>query len=331
MSRALSVAVARNAMATRFEIVLHGSNLAALRAAGEEALDEIERLDAQLSPYRPTSEIAHLNARAAFEPIRVEPGLFRLLERAQQLSAETGGAFDITIAPLMRCWGLQGHPRGEGEAPVSHPAAFLGLSGIGRVPEPGELAEARSNVGMRLVELDLDRFTVRFARPGVRLDLGAIGKGYALERAAELLREAGVSSALLHGGTSTVCALGSPPEAEAWRVAIAGPPGEPASQPLAVAALRDEALSVSAIWGKCFQAAGVTYGHVIDPRTGYPAAAAVLAAVVLPSATETDAFSTALLTVGIAGREGIAGLRRGMRTLVAAPAKNGIFLQENCL
>src|SRR2546422_10259 len=118
------VAVARHAMATRFEIVLHGENEVGLRAAAEEALDEIERLEAQLNLYQPTSEISHINARAAFEPVRVEPSLFRLLQHAQRLSQETEGAFDITVAPLMRCWGF--------------------MRGTGRLPHPAELAEARS-------------------------------------------------------------------------------------------------------------------------------------------------------------------------------------------
>ena len=104
------VTLARHAMATRFEIVLHGDDPVALRAAGEEALEEIERIESQLSLYRNTSEIAHLNARAARGPVRVSPALFRLLEHARQLSAETGGAFDITIAPLVRCWGAQRQP-----------------------------------------------------------------------------------------------------------------------------------------------------------------------------------------------------------------------------
>src|SRR6185295_16394487 len=96
--------LARHAMATRFEIVLPGENFAALRAAGEEALDEVDRLENLLSLYRPTSEVARLNARAAFEPVRVDAELFRLIERAKNLSQETRGLFDLTIAPLMRCW-----------------------------------------------------------------------------------------------------------------------------------------------------------------------------------------------------------------------------------
>ena len=171
-----TITLARDAMNTRFELVLHGDNPTLLRAAGEEALAEIGRIENRLSLFRPATEIARVNAHAAKEPVLVSPEVFALLQRAQRLSAETGGAFDITMAPLLRCWGLLG--RNEG-----------------RVPNADELAAARDTVGMKLVELDAVNRTVRFARPGVMIDLGAIGKGYAIEQATEILREAGVTSA----------------------------------------------------------------------------------------------------------------------------------------
>jgi FAD:protein FMN transferase len=320
-------------MATRFELVLYGEDSSALRAAGEEAVGEIRRLEAQLSPFRPSSEIAHVNARAWHEPVRVTPSLMRLLQHAQQLSAETRGAFDITIGPLMRLWGFRG--------------------GGGRMPRAEELAEARAKVGMEHVQLDTKEFTVRFAREGVTLDLGAIGKGYAIEQAAVLLRAGGVTSALLHGGTSTVYGLGKPPGGEAWLVAVEDPQtkqspptkaagenttgdtwayriltmqdreGRPEREPFATIPLRDESLSLSGIWGRYFEAEGRTLGHIIDPRTGEPASRAVLSAVVLPSATETDALSTALLALGLEGHELIAGLRPGMKTLVVSESGEG--------
>jgi thiamine biosynthesis lipoprotein len=305
----LPVTVACHAMATRFEIVLYGENPVALRAAGEEALQRIDQLEDQLSLFRTGSEISYLNARAAKSPVRVTPGLFALLHQAQKLSAESRGAFDITVAPLVRCWGFMG--------------------GVGRFPAPAEVAEARTKVGMGLVQLNSADFTVQFAREGVMLDLGAIGKGYAVEQAVEVLREAGVTSALIHGGTSTVQALGPPPGEEFWKIAIETPVTKPDVPPslLATVPLKEEAMSVSGLVGNSFQAKGRTYGHIIDPRTGEPAIGTVLAAVVLPSATETDALSTALLTVGAAGHEAIAKLRPGMRTLVVSDS-DGQFQVE---
>jgi thiamine biosynthesis lipoprotein len=312
-------------MATRFEIVLYGDNPVALRAAGEEAIEEIHRLEAQLSLYLPSSEIAHVNARAAREPVRVTPGVFMLLERAQKLTSQSLGAFDITIAPLVRCWGFMG--------------------GSGKFPAATELADARTKVGMHLVHLNRGDFTVRFITDGVMLDLGAIGKGYAVDCASEILREAGVISGLLHSGTSTVSAIGTPPDEDAWKIAIDNPANRIA--PAAVAdfgkgshegqkalitiQLKDESLSVSAVWGKSFQADGQTLGHVLDPRTGLPVTGAVLAAVVLPSATETDALSTALLTLGREGQKSLAQLRPGIRTLLISESDGNYSVETSGL
>ncbi len=286
------VAVARTAMATRFEIVLPGSDEVRLRAAGEAALDEIDRLEAQLSFYRPSSELSRLNTLAAVQAVRTEPQFFELLERALKIHQLSAGAFDPTVAALMLCWG------------------FVGAAG--RLPNSAQVEKARELTGMQLVHLDRTERTVRFARPGIRLDLGAIGKGYAIERAAETLLDLGISSAIIHGGTSTVYAIGAPPDAEAWNVAIPRP--DPSGSralasegqdqplpPLAIVPLRDKAMSVSAVWGKSFEADGRLFGHVLDPRLGKPVRGAVLAATVTSSATDADAFSTALLVLGQKG------------------------------
>jgi thiamine biosynthesis lipoprotein len=293
-------------MATRFEILLHGRSPASLRAAGEEALDEVERLEGQLSLYRPTSEIARVNALAARHPVRVSPPVFQLLQHAQELHRETGGAFDITIAPLVRCWGFMG--------------------GTGHLPDPALLDRAKALIGMRHVLLDAANYSVRFDAEGVMLDLGAIGKGYAIDCAVEALREAGITSALIHGGSSTTYGIGHPPDGEGWRVGIAAPPDAGGEEPpLPSVMIRDESLSVSAVWGRSFAAGGKSYGHVLDPRTGEPVDNPVLAAVVLPSATETDALSTAIL---VAGAE-LAGLRPGMRSRLVRREGENYFSTGN--
>ena len=304
------VMLARHAMATRFEIVLHGDNPVSLQAAGEEALDEIERLENLLSLYRTSSEIAHVNARASSEPVRVSVPVFRLLLHALQLSEATGGAFDITVGPLLRCWG------------------FIGDGG--RVPGEEELADARSQVGWRHVQLDENQFTIRFARPGMMLDLGAIGKGYAIDCAATLLRESGVTSGILHGGTSSIFAIGHPPDESAWKIGIRQPAEvlpDSGSVDLPIVTLRDEAFSVSAVWGRSFQDGSSRFGHIIDPRTGRPAGDTVLAAVALPSATESDALSTALLTLGPEGLAELSRLRPAARGLTAQSQANGLAVR----
>lgn len=322
-SDATTVVLARAAMHTRFELLLHGSDPVALRAAGEQALDEIEQLEAQLSLYRPTSEIAHVNRYASERAVPVSPNVFRLLEQAAELSRATDGAFDPTIGPLVRGWGF--------------------MEGDGCRPDADAMAAARASVGMERVELDGAKFTVRFRGPGMMLDLGAIGKGYAIDQAVEVLREAGVPSAFLHGGTSSSYGLGRPPDAPVWKAAIRDPfaPGDPgakasqrcASSPdhdsnlLAEIALTDVSLGVSGIWSKSFVEGNRTFGHVIDSRNGEPVQGACLAAVVLPSATEADALSTALLVLGAEGLDVLKRLRPNARLLVAELTEGSATLQ----
>lgn len=300
--------LAREAMATRFELVLPGTPSASLRAAGEEALDEIERFEGLLSLYRPDSEIARVNARAGHEAVPVSPPVFQLLQLAKRIHEETEGAFDVTVGPLIRCWGFMG--------------------GRGRKPTKAEVKAARAKVGLQHVELDAKNRTVRFDREGMIIDLGAIGKGFAIEQAAARLLENEIGSALLHGGTSSVYAIGRPPDQAAWRVAIELPALATGREalPLAVVALRDESLSVSAVWGKYFESGGQRFGHILDPRTGAPAQGAVLAAIVMASATEADALTTPLLIEGVAGHGRMARLRPGMKSLVVSPGEGGGFI-----
>lgn len=287
------------AMASRFELILEGDDEPWLRAAGEEALSEIERLDRQLTIFSPASDVSRINVRAAQEPVPVEPRLFALLMLCRRLTDETEGAFDITVAPLMRAWGF--------------------YRGSGWLPADEALERARSVTGMHLVHLDEARRTVAFEREGVRLDLGAIGKGYAIDEAAAILREAGVERAFLHGGTSTAVGIGRQEDGQPWRVALPYPGDAPAplalppserglrnevdlpssdSSVLAVTQLEDASVSVSAVWGKAFEADGKTLGHVLDPRIGRPVEGALMTAAAGPSATEADALSTALLVLG---------------------------------
>lgn len=265
-----------SAMATYFEIALWGRDRLYLETVAEEAEAEVANAEQMLSRYRESSDLYELNARAANEPVYTDPRLFRLLLHALRLTVLTKGAFDITVAPLVNAWG------------------FAGASG--HAADESELAAAMQLIGPGMVLLDSESYGVRFARAGVQLDLGAIGKGYAVDRVRELAREREVPGCLVHGGTSTVGAVGSAPDGAPWRVQIGLPPGCAAQLP--VVHLSDDALSVSAPHGKGFHAEGRFHGHVLDPRTGRPTAGALLAAVVSPLAEEADAFSTALLVGG---------------------------------
>jgi len=284
---ATTVKVACEAMATRFEFVLNGDNPMSLRALGEEALEEIRWVESQLSIYRSDSQINRVNQKASREPVRVEPTVFRLLEQCRNWTLQTGGAFDITLGPLSRCWGF--------------------VDGAGRLPDSETVKQARQLVGMHRVLLDSDKFSVRFEREGMMLDFGSVGKGFALERAREILRENGIESALLHGGTSTVATIGTPLDQEAWKIAIPEP-GYDSREPgatrqfLGIAFLKGESLSVSAGRGKSFRAGSREYGHVLDREDAGPVEGGIMGVIQLPDACAADALSTALLASGKTGR-----------------------------
>ena len=276
-----AVRLACQAMGTRFELALYGGEVVRLRAAGEEAITEITRLHNELSAFRPQSQIGRVNAGASTGPVHVTPELFSLLTDIRRLSEMTGGAFDVTVGPLLETWGFRG-PRK-------------------RAPDETAVSEALARVGISHVSLNAQDRTVSFDHAGMRLDLGGVGKGYALDVATDVLRSAGVSCALLHGGTSTVRAIGQDPAGNPWKIAVRHPSEDGGEGFMKIVTLEDVAMSVSAASGRVFEAEGRVYGHVIDPRTGYPASVAELAVVVTPGAMVADALSTGLLVLGEAG------------------------------
>jgi thiamine biosynthesis lipoprotein len=262
----------RRIMACRFEILLPGERPEWLPAA-KTALNLADRLEARLSVFRDTSELSEINRRASAGPVHVHPALFTLLEHAAVLHGETDGAFDITSTPLSRCWGF--------------------LRREGRVPTAEAIDQARACVGMRHVELDRDTASIRFARPGIELNLGAIGKGYALDQMAAKLARLGVEHALLSAGRSSLRALGA--DRQGWPVDL-----RPRLAPGVVARIRLAGVSVatSGAGEQYVMADGRRYGHVLDPRTGWPASGVRSATVITPSAATADALSTALLVAG---------------------------------
>ncbi len=269
-------------MRTRFELVIaDGGDDARARAAGEAAFAEVAEAERLLSAHRDDAELFRVNALAGSAPVTVDARLFALLESALELCAASAGAFDLTLGALLTAWNHAG----------------MAAGGAGEAPSPERIDEARARCGMaRLLSLDRAAGSVRFGAPGMRLDAGAIGKGYALEQAGVVLQELGVGSALMHGGTSTVLALGSDPAGRPWRVAIRDPADGQGM--IATADLANRALSVSAVHGRSFSSGGRRYGHVIDPRSGWPVQGNLLAAVITPHATASDAWSTALLVLG---------------------------------
>jgi FAD:protein FMN transferase len=274
---AMLVRFSRRAMATTFEIAMPFGTPDAYPAA-EEALDVIDDLESQLTIYRESSEVSELNRSAVHGFVPVEESLFQLLSHCADLTRETAGGFDVAIGNLTQVWGFTKRE--------------------GRIPNPAELRVARENSGFRHVALDAEKRSVKYLR-SLSINLGSIGKGYALDRATRVLREKwGITSALLHGGGSSIYALGHPPEnPRGWPVAIQHP-GNPRKK-LTTVYLKNQGMGTSAATFQFFVYNNRRYGHVLDPRTGTPAQGTRSASIIAPTAATADALSTAFFVRGL--------------------------------
>lgn len=261
-------------MGTRFELVLADDLPPAfLRAAGEAALAEIEDAHRRLSAFAKDSVVAHLNRAASLGPgagpIPIDGETHGLLLRCAELVELTDGAFDPGLGRRMAQLGFRSTPA---------------------------LDEPYAGGWRGAVEVDEQTAQVRFLRAGIAIDLGGVAKGYALDLAAEALREAGVERALLHGGTSTVLALDPPAGQSAWRVALGPEKDAP------IAHLAQAAFSLSDLGGRTAGTDAAPESHVLDPRTGHGARGARRAAIVMRldhgDALAADAYSTAALVAG---------------------------------
>ncbi len=241
-------------MATLFEIVVAGApdELENLAAAGEAALDEIERVARLLSRFDAASETARLNRDAARGPVLVDYEMLAILQTCRAAWQRTGGHFDLTASSAM--------------------------------------SEDAPNFGA--VRIDAAARTVQFDDPRLRLDFGAFGKGYALDRAGALLREYGAGHALLHGGTSSVLALGDGPDGEPWRVGVRDPWASDMVAEVAQIGLRDRALSSSAVLGS------QEVSDIVQPHAHVALTEQAACVVLADTAAEAEILSTALLCMG---------------------------------
>jgi thiamine biosynthesis lipoprotein len=255
------------AMNATFEVLVAGQEEAYAGQAAEEAFEELDRLHNELNRFDPTSDVSRTSALKAGQYIHVGLATLECLVAAARASAETGGAFDPTVGSLLAAW------RNPDKSP--------------RTPSAEELAAARARTGMHLVDILQDRHAVGLLADGVKIDLGGIGKGYAVDQMVAILREWSIEAALVHGGHSSVMAIGAPPGRDGWPVSLSGTGSRGDS--LAVVHLRDRSLSGSA--------SPPGDRHIIDPRSGRPAEGNLGAWAVAGSATLTDCLSTAFLVM----------------------------------
>ncbi|MCC6124004.1 MAG: FAD:protein FMN transferase [Pirellulales bacterium] len=276
-SESPTVHVTRRAMATEFELRFPDDPQKNLTELALESFAELEKVEELLSFFRPTSEVGRINLLADKQPVEVEPELFELLELAVRLCQETGGAWDMTAAPLWQIWGFAKRK--------------------GRIPTAAEIEEAMRLVGSQMVELDAARNTIFFARPGMKLNFGSLGKGYAIDRCAARLLEGGMTNFLLHGGKSSILARGGE-EKSCVPFYVGLPHPLCSNRRLGEIRLCNKALGTSNSRFQSFRHEGKLYGHILDPRTGKPAEGVLSATALAPTATLADALSTAFYVLG---------------------------------
>lgn len=265
------------AMACDFDIVLNPEGNARQLDAASDALELVHRLEQLMSAYRSDSTLAVINQTAATAPVTVADELFKLLQRAASICRQTSGGFDPAAGALVSLW------RRSRQADT--------------IPTSLEVANALRCSGVQHLVLDEQKATVAFDQQGPELNLGAIGKGYAVDRAGEHLLERGVANWLVHGGRSSIRAQGSHAGLDGWPVGLRNPLLP--DKPFATLLLRDQALGTSGTAVQWFRHGGKRYGHILDPRTGWPVESMLSVSVVAPDAALADALSTAFFVLGV--------------------------------
>jgi thiamine biosynthesis lipoprotein len=263
-------------MGTTYTVTVYGADQYKLDGAIDDVFDEARRLDRLLSNYRPESEWSRVNREAYKAPVQVSEELYGLLDACLRYSRESEGAFDITVGPLMKIWGF--------------------YKGTEHIPHGAEIRSAMERIGYRHIHLDEASRSVRFDAP-VDLDPGGIGKGYAVDRMADILRREGVTTALISAGRSSIYGLGAPPsEARGWHILLPDP--RDARKTVWEIYLKDASMSTSGTTEKFFQAGGKTYSHLMDPRTGYPVQGMLAVSVVAPKTLDSEAWTKPYFVLG---------------------------------
>lgn len=259
-------------MGVQVTITVYAPDQATAERACAAAFERIAEIEQVASDYRPDSELMRLCAQAGGKPVRVSEELFTLLKRAQELSRRTDGAFDVTVGPFVQLWRRARR--------------------TGQFPTEQELQEAKGRVGYEKMVIDDAKRTVQLLVQGMRLDLGGIAKGYALDCALKVLQQHGIRHALLEAGGDIVADL-APPGTAGWRIRI-----ENASPQRQWVYLALGAISSSGDTEQYVEYQGKRYSHIVDPRTGWGLTTRVAATVIARDGITSDSLATALCVLG---------------------------------
>jgi thiamine biosynthesis lipoprotein len=280
-------------MGTRVAVELWSEDAALAERAMAAVIAEMRRTDELMSTYKPESQLSQVNAHAHERPVQVDPDIIEVVERSFEVSRMSGGAFDITYASVGYLYDFRAHQK----------------------PTDAQIDAALPGVDYRKVQVDRGAHTIRFLREGVRIDLGGIAKGYAVDRAVQQLRELGIEHAMVNAGGDT--RLLGDRRGKPWMVGIRDPSSE--GRIVMRVPLADEAISTSGDYERYFEEDGVRYHHILVPATGRSARGVRSATVIGPDATLTDGLSTTLFVLGV---------ERGMQLVARLPGVEAVMVDD---
>jgi len=281
-------------MGTAINVELWHEDTTQGRALTQQVMDEMQRIDDLMSSYKPESELSFVNANASNGPVPISTELFALIEHALDFSKVTSGAFDITYASAGQHYNYR----------------------TGKKPDKLQLQAALPAIDYRHVKLDPQRSTVEFLYPGVRIDLGGIAKGYAVDRGIDLLQGAGVNNALVSAGGDTRV-IGKRWD-RPWNIGIRNP--RESDGIVSMIPLEDSAISTSGDYERFFEEAGVRYHHILNPGTGASSRGVHSSSIIGSIATDTDALSTSVFVLGV---------NRGLRLINSIPETEAVIIDNN--
>jgi len=278
-----SVTVRFFAMGTEFVFIIYppfdGMLEEDVRNLCEPAITAVNNLEKHISHYLPDNDLARLNQSAGSGVLKVNSDLFEVIRWSKRYWERTDGAFDPSVGPLLDLWGFYRKNKQD-------------------IPSDNEISEALKKVGMDKVIINVDEQSVGLTVPEMRLDFGGIGKGLALDRAKAILKEQGIKSGILHAGTSSIVAIGTPPNQAGWKIGIRSPYNK--DETIEEFLINDESLSTSSVSEQFLERKGKKYGHIFNPKTGRPVDTNIVSSTVIcKTATESDALSTSFFVLGI--------------------------------
>jgi FAD:protein FMN transferase len=264
-------------MGTRFRIVFYAADEATAKKAAKAAFARIAELNAIMSDYQPTSELMRVCEKSGGPPVEVSVDLFEILKRSEEFAKMTDGAFDVSIGPVVRLWRKARRTR--------------------EMPKAEDIRKALELVDYRKIKLDARGRTVQLLLMGMMLDLGGIAKGYAADAALLVLRQHGITRALVAAG-GDIAVSDPPPDAPGWKIGIA-PLKNPDAPPTHYLMLKNAGVSTAGDAEQFVEIDGTRYSHIIDPKTGMGLLGRRSVTVVAPNATISDGMDTGLCVLGV--------------------------------